>query len=458
MRAATGALFTACLALLCVPASGLAAKPVSTSTAASAERGYQLLTTKAYLPPDFTDDVFAEVWKVWPEPLRSQAEQASPGERRRMAFSRYGMMESPDHPDGPALGYVDNGAGGWVMNCLACHGGKVAGRVIAGLPNSHYALHTLTSEISATKAQMGIKLGHMDLGALAMPLGTSNGTTNAVVFGVALGACRDADLNFHRDYPAHKLVHHDMDAPPLWNVKKKSHLYCDGFAPRDHRALLQFLLIPQHDAKTLKSWEQDYRHVLAWIESLEPPRWPWEIDARLAEAGEQVFQRSFARCHGTYGREADYPNRVVPLDEIGTDPIRLRALSVKGRHDYGAGWFGHYGELDVVDDPVGYVAPPLDGVWASAPYLHNGSVPTLWHLLHPDQRPTVWQRSEDGYDRARGGLEIETFDQVPTVKTFAERRTYFDTTAPGKSAAGHDFPSALTEAERTALLEYLTTL
>src|SRR6266478_4979453 len=61
-----------------------------------AERGYQLLTTKAFLPADFDQKVFDNLWKVWPAELREKAARAAPDERRRMAFSRYGLMERPD--------------------------------------------------------------------------------------------------------------------------------------------------------------------------------------------------------------------------------------------------------------------------------------------------------------------------------------------------------------------------
>jgi hypothetical protein len=110
-------------------------------------------------------------------------------------------------------------------------------------------------------------------------------------------------------------------------------------------------------------------------------------------------------------------------------------------------------------DPGGYVAPPLDGLWASAPYLHNGSVPTLWHLLHPDKRPVVWRRTCAEFDAERVGLDVETWDELPTaIESADERREYFDTRHYGKSAAGHDFPAKLSEPQRAALLEYLKTL
>src|SRR5260370_40763791 len=102
----------------------------------------------------------------------------------------------------------------------------------------------------------------------------------------------------------------------------------------------------------------------------------------------------------------------------------------------GDGWFGDYGSESYVIEPGGYVAPPLDGIWASAPYLHNGSVPTLWHVLHPAERPLVWLRTEDGYDREKVGLEIASFPMMPSsVEASKERRRYADTRALAKSAA-----------------------
>lgn len=425
----------------------------------AAERGYRWLTTKAYLPPDFDQEVFDELWKAWEEPLRSQAEKASPEERRKMAFSRYGLTEAPGRAGPVALQYVDDGQGGWVMSCLACHGGKVAGRVIPGLPNSLYALETLTDEVRATKLRLGKPLSHMDLGGAGMPLGTTIGTTNAVMFGIALLTYRDADLNVHRNRLPPKLVHHDHDAPPWWNIKKKHYLYADGGVPKSHRALMQFLLLPRNGPEKFRDWEDEYRDVLAWIESLEPPKYPFAIDRALAVRGQRLFVKHCSDCHGTYGPRGRYPEVNVPIDDVGTDRARFDAIPAEWRAAYSATWFGHYGEKAVKADLPGYVAPPLDGVWASAPYLHNGSVPTLWHLFYPERRPVVWTRTEDGYDQEKVGLEIRELDDVPEeAQQGAARRRFFDTREFGKSSAGHLFPNALNDGEKRAVIEYLKTL
>jgi mono/diheme cytochrome c family protein len=430
------------------------------AVAGDSERGWQFLRTKPYLPPDFDETVFDNLWRRWSEPQRSRAKGASPAELRQITFSYYGLMEPPDdHGEGPPLGYVDTGDGNRVMNCLACHAGKVTGKVIPGLPNSHFALQTLTEDVRLTKLTMFKKLGHLDLASLKLPLGTTHGTTNSVVFGVVLGNLRDKDMNIDRTRPEPPQMHHDMDAPPLWNVRKKRSLYADGFAPKNHRVLMQFMLLPKNDRETLISWEDDFKDIQAWIESLQPPKYPFSIDAELARKGRAVFMEHCSRCHGTYGSDDTYEQVLVPLEEVGTDPVRLKALNRQHREWMRDGWMSRYGKDEVDVDPNGYVAPPLDGIWASAPYFHNGSVPTLWHVLNSAERPVVWKRTEDGYDQKRVGLEVVEFEALPVdAKSVYERRSHFDTTKSGKSAAGHTFPDVLSESQKRSLLEYLKTL
>ncbi|MFT4557480.1 MAG: c-type cytochrome [Planctomycetales bacterium] len=428
--------------------------------AGDSDRGWQHLRTKPYLPPDFDQTVFENLWRRWLDPLRSHAKDASPAERRRMTFSYYGLMEPPDDPgEGAPLGYVDTGDGNRVMNCLACHAGKVAGKVIPGLPNSHFALQTLTEDVRLTKLTLFKKLGHLDLASLKLPLGTTHGTTNSVIFGVVLGNLRDKDMNIDRTRPEPPQMHHDMDAPPLWNVRKKRSLYADGFAPKNHRVLMQFMLLPKNDRKTLSSWEDDFKDIQTWIESLQPPKYPFSIDAELAEKGRAVFNLNCSRCHGTYGADGKYEQVLVSLEEVGTDPIRLTALNRQHREWMRDGWMSRYGKDEVDVAPNGYVAQPLDGIWASAPYFHNGSVPTLWHVLNSPERPAVWKRTENGYDQNRVGLEVSEFETLPEdAKSAYERRSHFDTTKPGKSAAGHTFPDSLSESQKRTLVEYLKTL
>jgi hypothetical protein len=447
------------VALCCVTRAAVAGDAPSPDSAAIA-RGYRFVTTTPLLPSDFDQEVFDRLWTAWPKPLRDQAKMASPAERRAMAFERYGLVEAPEHPgQGPALGYVDGGDGRWVMNCFACHQGEVQGQVIRGAPNTRYALQTLTEDVRSVKLVMGKKLTHMDLASVAFPLGSTHGTTNAVMFGVALGARRDSDLNVLAVPKAVDLVHHDCDAPPFWNVRRKKTLYADGFAAKGHRPLLQFVMLPVNTRERMEGWEAGAKDLLAWIDSLEPPKYPHAIDEARAARGRVAFERVCSRCHGTYGDGSEFPDKIVPIDEIGTDRARFDSLSREYRLFMATSWFGREHADAYRPDTEGYVAPPLNGVWASAPYFHNGSVPTLAEVLTPDERPAVWKRTVRGYDEERIGLEVERFETLPESVTRAdEKRTYFDTRKFGKSAAGHSYPSQLSAEERRDVLEYLKTL
>jgi len=292
-------------------------------------------------------------------------------------------------------------------------------------------------------------------------LGTTNGTTNAVVFGMGLMSQRDEKLNLVAAAPR-KLIHHDMDAPAWWNFHKKPNIYIDGFAEKGHRGLMQFMMIPENGRDFFIKHEDDFRDVYAYLSSLRPPAFPGEIDTELAERGRGIFQQNCAECHGTYGHTPTYPNRRIPINDVGTDPVRLTALGVEGRRKYSRSWFAHGDDSEpqtTIIDPDGYVAPPLDGIWASAPYLHNGSVPTLWHLLNPTQRPTVWRPVSQQLDSELIGLTIRIEEKTPLMELdAATRRSYFDTRRFGKSNAGHDYPEELTKNQRKAVLEFLKTL
>jgi mono/diheme cytochrome c family protein len=388
--------------------------PTSHADPTDAQRGYRLLRSKAYLPPDFDQPTLDQLWTVWEQPLRERARSADAATRRQMAYERYGLIADDKSDFGGTLQYVVDESGNWVMNCLSCHQGQVDGRTIPGVPNSQFALASLTEDVRAVKLKQDKPLARMEIGSLFIPLGNSRGTTNAVMFGVVLMHFRDAELNLVDDRALPPTVHHDLDAPAWWHFHKKQRLYYDGFVPKSHRALMQFLLVPANGPEQFREWEEDYQAIDAYIRSLQPPAYPYDTDATLAAEGQRVFNRRCVSCHGRYdGAEQSYPNKVVPIDVVGTDRVRLDALNAEHRRRYAASWFNDYGQQQVDAQPPGFVAPPLDGIWATAPYLHNGSVPTLWHLLHADQRPVVWRRRNGGFDRAKVGLNITTYNERP---------------------------------------------
>lgn len=440
----------------------------------TARQGYQHLIGTPYLPADFDREV---VWRLakesWKRTSEADVNEATRAEIADAFWNRFGLTPRPELPalsvpsarqEGqdeslpPPLQYVVTPEGSYVMNCFACHGGKVDGVTYPGAPNNRYALQTLTEETRLLKIQMGKPLSHMDLGSAFLPLGSTRGSSNAVMFGVALMHFRDADLNVLSWRPAPRLVNHDMDPPPWWHFKKKHHLYIDGFAEKGHRGLMQFMLVRQNGPEKFRNWEEDFRQVYEFISSVPSPKYTGPINESLARRGEKLFVENCSSCHGTYGEGGSYPELMVPLDEIGTDPVRHSSLSVEHRRAYGESWFALHGKQTTFADPSGYVAPPLDGVWATAPYFHNGSVPTLWHVLNPELRPVIWKRVDEELNRDNVGLTVESLNEVPEKLSAEERREYFDTRVYGKNASGHDFPVKLSRDERVAVLEYLKTL
>jgi hypothetical protein len=194
----------------------------------------------------------------------------------------------------------------------------------------------------------------MDVGSMFMPLGTSNGTSNAVMFGVALMNFRDADLNFLADRPPAPMYNHDMDAPAWWNFDRKSHIYIEGFAEKGHKGLMQFMLVRQNGPQQFRAWEKDFRNVYAFLSELRPPKYPLAIDEAKASHGQRVFANHCAQCHGSYGSgkaaydAAEFPNTMVSIDDIGTDRVRHDALTPRHRRYYGESWFADYGKIRVM--------------------------------------------------------------------------------------------------------------
>ncbi len=191
------------------------------------------------------------------------------------------------------------------------------------------------------------------------------------------------------------------------------------------------------------------RRVLEYLSDLQPPQYPFAVAATLAAAGASTYAAACAQCHEPNGPRANTP---VPIAEIGTDRQRLDAWSAGSAQAFNDLGREHPWKFSSFRGPSsGYVPPPLDGVWLSAPYLHNGSVPTLADLLEaPENRPRRFSRGYDVYDQARVGFVSAGPD--------AERvGTAFDVTQPGNGNGGHTYGTALPAGEKLALLEYLKT-
>ncbi len=370
---------------------------------------------------------------------------------------------------------VPNGyAGRWLKevpvvaeNCLLCHAGPLRGEWVMGLGNS-FLDATIAPDVALVDEEKLRTLAPTDdeLAVLGNWLryqkdlapyarAKSWGTVAALYFtGYFFSHRRPEDFTWVEQpyFPMLTTPPPETDIPAWWLLKKKSRLYYGGELEGDFtRSLMQFMSPPGNSAEDLVAAEQDFADVLAYLKTIEAPRFPGDIDRTLAKQGEALFGDTCAGCHGEYGKHPSYPSKVVPLAKVGTDPARndfMHRLSFA--EHYNRTWFGKHSSMSATE---GYIAPPLDGVWATAPYLHNGSVPTLEAVLDPALRPTCFLRARDSrrYDLARVGWEHE----VPASCTGT---AVFDTRLYGKGNGGHEFGLRLDSDERRAVLEYLKTL
>jgi hypothetical protein len=212
-----------------------------------------------------------------------------------------------------------------------------------------------------------------------------------------------------------------------------------------------------------------------WDQSQPPPFPADRIDTALAAQGEPLYREHCWSCHGNGKppfREENDGSRVgtvTPIEYIGTDRARLDSYTqelVKAQNSLYAGFprdeaycrdnpadtdrcyparFSHFRKTN------GYANMPLDGLWLRAPYLHNGSVPTLADLLEPaSARPDTFWIGYDVYDYDRVGFVTSG----PDAEQLGWR---LDTSAPGNGNQGHEYGTRLSAEQKRALLEYLKT-
>jgi len=447
--------------LLAAAAAGLAAPGAAPAEETPAERGYRLLLTLPLVPPTLTEAEYFDIWQTWPEPQRAEAAAATPEERRRLLLARYGFQETPDREGPIPQQFTPDGRGNLAENCLSCHGGPVAGEVVRGLGNSLIDLATFYEDVAALRIQRSISAPAWPEGVPAVPESSVRGPNNAWGGAIALLLLRDSDAErtdtVQFPVPSAEQMYLPVKTPAFWLSRRKTRFYSDAFIGKSHRDIMQFIASFAYSGEELRALEEPFQDIYAWIDSLEPPAYPGPVDPTLAQRGRLLYMRDCASCHGIGD---SYPERVIPLDEVGTDPVRVDDMPRTFKLHLGEGWFGHYGETPLFPDSGGYVAQPLDGIWATAPYLHNGSVPTMWHLLTPSERPAIWTRSDAGYDHERLGVETIVVEQMPEgLSDPAERRRYYQTDQRGFGNRGHAYPpSGLSETDKRALIEFLKTL
>ena len=380
----------------------------------AAKRGQAALTGRSFLAPAWGLEAYARAGELW-EDERAPDPDKEPTAYAEAFNRRYGLHQAPYPNDGLPMGLRrsnwPDGRPGIALDCMVCHGGSIGGQSLVGLGNTTLDLKGLLNDLTVADGQKPpISLFHLN---------TARGTNNAGQISAVLLSIRNEDLTLRRFPMLTGAWLPELDTPPWWNLGKKRTKYYDGRTDaRSARSNMQFLLGDEKVGQAeLEALEPTFRDIDAYLKSIEPPAYPFEVDASQAERGRLVFERSCVRCHGMPGEMGgSYPNKVVSIDVVGTDRARLVGLSERFVDHYNATWLGQ--DYPVVEPATGYQAPPLDGIWASAPYLHNGSVPTLHHLLKSSERPRRFRREVSTdlshYDREKVGWTFELVEEPPT--------------------------------------------
>lgn len=357
-------------------------------------------------------------------------------------------------------------------NCLQCHGDVFEDTFYIGLGSSTIDFSNLSKQDNfknntALKLMQKISPKQYDAAYPMMrsfstvyPLMETEvrGVNTADRLAALLVAHRDPQTLQWTDSPILQIPEEVIptDVPAWWLLKKKNAMFYNAFGRGNFAQFLMMSnILTVTDSAEAKEVSGHFGDVLAFIRSIQPPKYPRAIDKSLARDGETIFIDNCSRCHGTYGEKAEYPNLLIPVSVIGTDSALLRSNHQNPQFIdwFNKSWFAQGENPARLVPSNGYVAPPLDGVWITAPYLHNGSVPTIEAVLNSKIRPVYWERNFDKpkYDYEHLGWVYETVTKPAAKKTY-------NTTLHGYGNFGHTFGDHLTDAERKAVIEYLKTL
>jgi len=213
-----------------------------------------------------------------------------------------------------------------------------------------------------------------------------------------------------------------------------------------------------------------------YINKMGAPKWPWSVNNNLVAQGADIFTANCASCHGKTPGEPRPPSTTTwatPAINVGTDSWYFNSLTRSASPGVLSSLFPAVGPLGIISKTVTqkilqqyqpsitfiastnsvgvgkYESRVLEGIWAVAPYLHNGSVPTLEDLLKPaSQRPSTFNVGVN-FDTTKVGLS----NNQPVSSGYQ-----FNTSGLGNSNAGHEYGAQLSLQERAALIEYMKTL
>ena len=385
----------------------------------------------------------------------------------------------------------------FTVSCHACHATELFGHVVVGLTNrrtraNEYfqiasqffpllapSMYEDLTGTTATELEL-FERAQANLPAVGGQVPVAHGLdTSLGQVGLSL-ARREADEWASRNpalenEPAASLFDdYVADSKPAvwWTLRYKTRWLSDGSIVSGNPIFTNFLwneIGRGTDLRELDEWLSENGEAVdaltVAVFNTPAPVWSdilpdYPIDAAAAVRGEAHFEAQCAACHGHYVKEGlatvrvEYAS-VTQVVDVGTDPQRAIGM---------ADFAGALNDLaisqaagTVVEVQAGYVPPPLDGVWARFPYLHNGSVPSLCALLSPPaDRPArfVVGPPDDpatDFDAACVGLP-----ETPPSDWLDDPANTVDTTVPGLGNQGHDV--VVEAADRADLIEFLKTL
>jgi len=255
-------------------------------------------------------------------------------------------------------------------------------------------------------------------------------------------------------FPMEKLPPDELigasDLPAIWNQEPREgmQLHWDGnntsVQERNKSAAIGAGVTPTTiDLPRLKRVED-------WLRKLQAPAYPYPINNELANTGKPLYELHCAACHAFGGAKT---GKVTPIGEIGTDRHRLDSYTYEFLSNQNTLYAGYPWRFQHFHKTNGYANQPLDGIWLRAPYLHNGSVPTLRDLLEPvEKRPPKFYRGYDVFDQKKVGF----IGDVPEAN--GRRHFQLNTAEPGNANTGHVYGVDLSPEQKDAIVEYMKKL